>query len=89
MGELDAPQSVDARGVTSMVRHLLGVTEEERQIWRDEVLATTAADFVAFADRIDEVAARGSVAVVASESAIAEANVALPEAARLQAKAVL
>ena len=89
MGELDAPQSVDARGVTSMVRHLLGVTEEERQTWRDEVLATTAADFVAFADRIDEVAARGSVAVVASESAIAEANVALPEAARLQAKAVL
>mmetsp|Transcript_45662 Transcript_45662/g.140731 ORF Transcript_45662/g.140731 Transcript_45662/m.140731 type:complete len:1065 (+) Transcript_45662:44-3238(+) len=89
VGELDAPQSVDARGVTSMVRHLLGVTEEERQIWRDEVLATTAADFVAFADRIDEVAARGSVAVVASESAIAEANVALPEAARLQAKAVL
>ena len=68
---------------------MLGVTEEERQIWRDEVLATTAADFVAFADRIDEVAARGSVAVVASESAIAEANVALPEAARLQAKAVL
>mmetsp|Transcript_47425 Transcript_47425/g.153935 ORF Transcript_47425/g.153935 Transcript_47425/m.153935 type:complete len:286 (-) Transcript_47425:77-934(-) len=89
VGELDAPQSVDARGVTSMVRHLLGVTEEERQTWRDEVLATTAADFVAFADRIDEVAARGSVAVVASESAIAEANAALPEAARLQAKAVL
>ena len=64
-----------------MVRHLLGVTEEERQIWRDEVLATTAADFVAFADRIDEVAARGSVAVVASKRA--EVGVAAARAGRI------
>lgn len=89
VGDLDAPQSVDARGYTSMLRHLLGITEEERQAWRDQVLATTAADFVEFAERVDAVATRGSVAVVASERAIEEANEALPEAKRLQARQVL
>lgn len=89
IGDLDAPQSVDAKGYTSMVRHLLGVTEEDRQQWRDQVLSTTAADFVAFADRIDTVAQQGSVAAVASERAIAEANEALPEAKRLVPKAAL
>ena len=51
--------------------------------WRDQVLGTTAADFVDFADRIDTVASEGSVAAVASERAIAEANEALEEAKRL------
>ena len=83
VGDLDSPQSVDAKGYTSMVRHMLGVTEEERQVWRDQVLGTTAADFVDFADRIDTVASEGSVAAVASERAIAEANEALEEAKRL------
>ena len=83
VGDLDSPQSVDAKGYTSMVRHMLGVTEEERQVWRDQVLSTTAADFVDFADRIDTVASEGSVAAVASERAIAEANEALEEAKRL------
>ena len=72
-----------------MVRHILGVTEEERQVWRDEVLGTTPQDFVDFAERIDAVAEGGSVAVVASEKAIAEANEVLPEEKRLTAKQVL
>ena len=83
VGDLDAPQSVDAKGYTSMVRYMLGVTEEDRQAWRDQVLSTTAADFVDFAERIDAVAKDGSVAAVASERAIAEANEALPENKRL------
>jgi len=83
IGELDAPQSVDGRGYSAMVRHMLGVTEEERQIWRDQVLGTTAADFVEFAERIEEVAKAGSVAAVASERAIAAANEELPEAKKL------
>ena len=89
VGDLDAPQSVDAKGYTSMVRHMLGVTEEDRQVWRDQVLSTTAADFVNFAERIDTVAQQGSVAAVASERAIAEANEALPEGKRLVPKAAL
>ena len=57
-----------------MLRYMLGVTDEDRQVWRDQVLGTTAADFVAFADRLDRVVDGGSVAVIASERAIAEAN---------------
>ena len=79
VGELDAPQSVDGRGYTAMVRHLLGITEGERQQWRDEVLGTTPADFLEFGERIEQVVKSGSVAAVASERAIAEANEALPE----------
>ena len=67
VGDLDSPQSVDSRGYTSMVRHMLGITEESRQVWREQVLGTTAADFVNFAERIDQVAEIGSVAAVASE----------------------
>ena len=89
VGELDSPQAVDGRGYTQMIRHLLGVTEEDRQRWREQVLSITAADFVDFADRIDAVAQGGSVAAVASERAIADANEALPEGKRLQAKPVL
>ena len=65
---------------------MLGVTEEDRQLWRDQVLSTTAADFVAFADRIDAVAQSGSVAVVGSEKAIAEIRAGALEAIEEVAK---
>ena len=68
---------------------MLGVTQEDRQIWRDQVLGTTAADFVAFADRLDTMVDGGSVAVVASERAIADANDVLPEDRRLEGRRIL
>ena len=72
-----------------MLRHMLGVTDEDRQVWRDQVLGTTAADFVAFADRLDRIVDGGSVAVIASERAIAEANGVLREGRRLEARRIL
>ena len=72
-----------------MLRYMLGVTDEDRQVWRDQVLGTTAADFVAFADRLDRVVDGGSVAAIASERAIAEANGVLPEGRRLGARRIL
>ena len=71
VGELDTPQTADQKGFTSMARHLLGVTEAERQTWRDRVLATSHADFREFADRLDAVRADGGVCVVGSEEAFA------------------
>jgi hypothetical protein len=68
---------------------MLGVTLEDRQSWRDQVLGTTAADFVEFADRLDTLIGGGSVAAVASESAIADANRVLPEGRRLEARRIL
>ena len=88
-GALDSPQSVNGKGSSAMLRHMLGVTDEDRQVWRDQVLGTTAADFVAFADRLDRVVDGGSVAVIASERAIAEANGVLPEGRRLEARRIL
>ena len=56
---------------------------------RDEILATTAADFVAFADRLDAVAQRGSVCVVGSQAALAAANEALPPAQTMAVRQAL
>jgi Zn-dependent M16 (insulinase) family peptidase len=65
------------------------ISEEDRQRWRSEVLATTAADFVEFAERLDTVAAKGSVAVVASETALGEANKLLSTEAQLRVRPAL
>jgi Zn-dependent M16 (insulinase) family peptidase len=45
IGEMDAYQLPDAQGYTSMLRYLLGVSDEDRQQRRDQVLSTTQADF--------------------------------------------
>lgn len=74
IGSLDAYQLPDAKGFTSMVRHLLGKTDEERQRYRDEVLGTTVADFRAFADVLEQVNKEGHVVVMGSPDTIAEAN---------------
>ena len=88
-GDLDAPQSVYGKGSMALRRHMLGVTREDRQLWRDQVLGTTADEFVEFAERLDKLIDGGSVAAVASEAAIADANGVLPEGRRLQAKRIL
>ncbi|HXF62738.1 MAG TPA: insulinase family protein [Caldilineaceae bacterium] len=71
---LDAYQLPDAKGYTSMVRYLLGESDEHRQQIRDEVLGTTAAHIRQFADVLDAVAAQGRVVVLGSQEALAAAN---------------
>ncbi|HEX6384137.1 MAG TPA: peptidase M16, partial [Anaerolineae bacterium] len=74
IGAMDAYQLPDAKGYTSMIRYLLGVTDEERQQYRDEILSTTAADFKAFADVLARVNQNGLVVVMGSPEALAAAN---------------
>ena len=74
ISDLDAYQLPDAKGYTSMTRYLLGVTEAERQTFRDQVLDTTADDFHNFADVLDQVAQEGQVVVLGAADAIAKAN---------------
>ena len=74
IGDLDQHQLPDAKGITSMLRHLTGDTEESRQRMREEVLSTTATDFRSFAEALAEVARQGSVAVLGSAAAIEAAN---------------
>ena len=74
IGELDDYQLPDAKGFTSLGRMLAGDTEAGRQKLRDEVLATSAADFRAFAGVLDLVKQNGQVVVLGSEQAITAAN---------------
>ena len=74
IGKMDAYQLPDAKGYSSMVRHLIGLTDERRQQHRDEILATTGADFKAFANILAEMNQSGNVVVLGSREAIAAAN---------------
>ncbi len=70
ISEVDAYQLPDAKGYTSMLRYLLQISDEERQARRDEILATTQADFRAFAHAVEQVREHGAVVVVASPDAV-------------------
>lgn len=74
IGQLDAYQLPDAKGFTSMVRYLLGETDEERQQLRDEVLDTTLDDFKRFGEVLEEMAEVGQIVVLGGADAIARAN---------------
>jgi Zn-dependent M16 (insulinase) family peptidase len=52
IGDLDSYQLPDAKGYTALTRYLLGVSDAERQRLRDQVLATTAADFRRFGEAL-------------------------------------
>lgn len=74
IGSIDAYQLPDAKGYTSMVRYLLGESDESRQQLRDEVLSTTTDDFRAFADILARIKESGLVVVMGSPEAITAAN---------------
>ncbi|MEN9939133.1 MAG: hypothetical protein RLZZ387_5712 [Chloroflexota bacterium] len=73
ISDLDAYQLPDAKGFTSMLRHLTGDDDAYRQRIRDEVLGTTLADFRRFADTLDLVREHGRVVVLGGEAAISAA----------------
>jgi len=74
IGDLDAYQLPDAKGYSSMIRYLIGVTDENRQKLRDEVLVTSLEHFTAFADILDAVKDDGVVVVLGSQETITAAN---------------
>ncbi|KAF8081766.1 hypothetical protein N665_0868s0020 [Sinapis alba] len=74
IGDVDSYQLPDAKGYSSLMRHLLGVTDEERQRKREEILTTSLKDFKDFAEAIDVVRDKGVVVVVASAEDIDAAN---------------
>jgi len=53
IGEMDSYQLPDARGFTSMARHLAGITHEHRQKIREQILGTTLDDFQEFGNALD------------------------------------
>lgn len=69
IGDIDGYQLPDAKGYTALMRHVLGVTREERQKRRDEILGTTLKDVREFAEAIECVKSGKSARVVAVTSA--------------------
>ncbi|CAL9022257.1 unnamed protein product [Prunus brigantina] len=74
IGDVDSYQLPDAKGYSSLLRHLLGVTEEERQRRREEILSTSVRDFKEFAEAIDAVKNKGVVVAVASPDDVEAAH---------------
>ncbi len=74
IGDLDAYLLPDAKGYTSMVRCLLGTTDEERQRMRDQVLDTQPADFHAFGAVLEKLSTQDRRVVLGSAEAVEAAN---------------
>ncbi|XP_034682047.1 presequence protease 2, chloroplastic/mitochondrial-like [Vitis riparia] len=74
IGDVDAYQLPDAKGYSSLLRYLLGVTEEERQKRREEILSTSLKDFKEFANAIEAAKHKGVVVAVASPDDVDAAN---------------
>ncbi len=75
IGDLDAYQLPDAKGYTSLRYHLIGLTDEERQRLRDEVLNTSQENFHQFAGVVDLVKAHGVISVLGESDAIQSAGI--------------
>jgi hypothetical protein len=78
IGILDAYQLPDAKGYTSMLRFLMGESDAVRQRRRDEILNLSPDDFRAFGVLLEQVGERGSVVVLGSPDAIAQASAVRP-----------
>ncbi|PIA46347.1 hypothetical protein AQUCO_01500106v1 [Aquilegia coerulea] len=74
IGDVDSYQLPDAKGYSSMLRYMLGITEEERQKRRAEILSTSLNDFKEFADAVEAIKDKGVVVAVASPDDVAAAN---------------
>lgn len=74
IGAIDTYRLPDAKGFVSMLYELMGDSDEARQQRREEVLGASRSDFLALAEALEDVARRGQVVVLGSETAIRSAN---------------
>ena len=74
ISQMDAYQLPDAKGYTSMLRYLVGESDQGRQLLREEILDTGLDDFHNFADALEAVSRDGLVVVMGSPQAISTAN---------------
>ncbi|MCY3718317.1 MAG: insulinase family protein [Anaerolineaceae bacterium] len=74
IGSLDSYQLPDAQGYSSLMRHLVGLTDDMRQENREQVLATTGADLRRFADALAAVRDQGDIVVLGSAAALEAAG---------------
>jgi len=73
IGAIDAYLLPDAKGYNDLIRYLTGITDEKRQMRRDEVLSTTAEDFKEFSEFLSM--DNAATSVLASPEAIKESGI--------------
>ena len=74
IGEIDSYQLPDAKGYTAMLRFLLHISDEERQIIRDQLLSTNATHFKEFAKVLARLNQDASIVVLGANNSIQSAN---------------
>ena len=74
IGDLDSPMSPDQQGFVSFSRYLGGVTLQDRQDYRDEILRTSPDDFKTLAAKLKKLREEGHVVVFGSQQALETAN---------------
>ncbi len=78
ISDMDFYRLPDAKGWSSLMRHIIGETEELRQQLREQVLGTSEQDFRDFAAILGQANRHGDVVVMGSEADISAANEAKP-----------
>lgn len=81
IGDIDSYQLPDSKGYSSLMRYLLKVNDEKRQLRRDEILSTSKEDFPKFGEAIKQAHEKvgGYVVAVCSADAAKKAKEERPE----------
>jgi Zn-dependent M16 (insulinase) family peptidase len=74
IGEIDSYQLPDAKGYTAMLRYLLNISDEERQIIRDQLLETNSSHFRDFAKVLKSLNLESNIVVLGALNNIESAN---------------
>lgn len=74
IGQIDKYMLPDMKGRVSLIRHIAGMTDAMRQQRRDELFATSNADFHRLGAVLSDIADKGKSVAVASPDALEKAN---------------
>ena len=74
IGKLDSYRLPDALGYTSMVRRLVGETDETLQEYREQLLSTTEKDVCAFGEILSALGREGTVVAVGAHETLSAAT---------------
>ena len=70
MSQIDTPLNPESKGYRSMVAYLTGISQEEMQKTRDQIIDATPADIRALAPLVKAVLTDDSICVIGNEDAI-------------------
>ena len=70
MSQIDTPLNPESKGYRSMVAYLTGISQEEMQKTRDQIIDATPADIRALAPLVKAVLTDNSICVIGNEDAI-------------------